>query len=88
MQERGDRTYLSYGFLSANTSAPVINNEVRVENLTNTTCFDAVIFPKADLLIVDCTVKRTQPDEYGFSYINEFHLVRISDHSLNGIIRN
>lgn len=30
MSERGERTYLSFGFLASNTSAPVINNDVRV----------------------------------------------------------
>lgn len=58
--ERSERTYLSYGFLSSNTSAPVINNEIKVESFDNTTCFDAVIFPKADVMIVDCAVKLSQ----------------------------
>lgn len=70
MSERGERTFLSYGFLGSNTSAPVINNDVRVENFTNTTCFDAVIFPREDVMIVDCAVKLASPDEQGYHYVN------------------
>lgn len=88
MSERGERTYLSYGFLSANTSAPVINNDVRVENATNTTCYDAVSFPKQDVMIVDCAVKLEKPNEEGFHYTNLFYYFKISDGSKVKVIPN
>lgn len=62
MSQRGDRFYLSSGFLSANSSAPVINNDIKVNGTEGLICFDAVVFPKEDVIIVDCAVKRNQPD--------------------------
>lgn len=63
MSQRGERFYLSYGFLSANTTAPVINNDFKVNGTDGLICFDAVVFPKEDVIIVDCAVKRAKPDE-------------------------
>lgn len=67
--------------MSANTSAPVINKEVRVENNSNTVCFDAAIFPKQDIIIVDCTTRLDSPTPEGFLYKNYFYYFHISDGS-------
>ena len=70
MAERESRTYVHYGFLADNASAPVINNYISVENDSKTTCFDAVIFPVENVIIVDCSVKLANKTAEGYSYTN------------------
>ncbi len=62
LSERNERFYLSYGFLGMNTSAPVINNDKKIEGTSNLRCFDAVIFPKQDTIIVDCAIQLDKPN--------------------------
>lgn len=79
---------MHYGFLTNNNSAPVINNAIPVESFSNTTCFDAVIFPVQNLIIVDCAVKLSKISPSGFSYQNQFYYFRISDGVFVKIIEN
>ena len=51
--------------INSNKSAPVVNNYISVENNTNTTCFDAVLFAAKDLILVDCVVKLKSPNSKG-----------------------
>ena len=81
LTERGDRTLVHFGILSANSSVPVINNYINVENMTNTTCFDAVQLPANNLIIVDCAQKRTANNSKGQLFDNIFYYFRISDGS-------
>ena len=74
--------------LNSNSSAPVINNYISVENLTNTTCFDAVIFPVKDIIMVDCAIHLSSKDSRGFSYQNLFYFFKISDGSKIGTLEN
>lgn len=56
LSQKGGRIVLHYGILNDNTTVPVINNYiVVVQDRINTTCYDAVLFPVQDRIIVDCT---------------------------------
>lgn len=79
LTERGDRTLIHSGILNANDSVPVINYYATVENLTNTTCFDAVQVAASNVIIVDCIQRRTSRDSRGRLYQNIFYYFRISD---------
>jgi hypothetical protein len=79
--EKNDRTLVHYGILSSNESVPVINNVIKVENLTNLTCFDAVLFPLQNLIIVDCAQSRPRPDGKGLAYQNIFYYYYINNGS-------
>jgi hypothetical protein len=79
LTERGERSLVHFGILADNDSVPVINNYVTVENLTNTTCFDAVTIPASNLIIVDCAQRRTANNSRGQLYDNIFYYFRISD---------
>jgi hypothetical protein len=55
LSQRSGKTLVHYGILNDNTTVPVINNYiVVVEDRVNTTCYDAVLFPVQDRIIVDC----------------------------------
>ena len=79
LTERGDKTLVHFGILSDNVSVPVINNYVTVENLANTTCFDAIQIAESNLIVVDCAQKRTANNSRGQLFDNLFYYFRISD---------
>lgn len=79
LTERSERTFVHYGVLNSNKSAPVVNNMISVENNTNTTCFDAVQFKQQDLILVDCVIKLAKPNTRGQVLQNIFYYFRISD---------
>lgn len=55
LSQKGGKVVVHYGILNDNTRVPVINNYIIVvEDRVNTTCFDAVLFPVQDRIIVDC----------------------------------
>ena len=49
--------------------------------MTNTTCFDAVLVPQSNLIIVDCAQKRTANNSRGQLFDNVFYYFRISNGS-------
>ena len=87
LAERGERTYVHFGILNNNESAPIINLYISVENNTNTTCYDAVVFMDKGIIIVDCAV-HTSKDSHGYSYHNLFYYFKISDGSFIKSIEN
>jgi hypothetical protein len=55
LSQKGSKTVVHYGILNDNTTVPVINNIITVvDDRANTTCYDAVLFPVQDRIIVDC----------------------------------
>jgi len=44
---------------------PVVNNYISVENNTNTTCYDAVLFQSKNMIVVDCVVKLQKSNRKG-----------------------
>ncbi len=70
---------MHYGILSDNRTVPVINNYKIVENFTNTTCFDAQLLSKSNVILVDCVQRRTSNNTRGQIYENIFYYFRISD---------
>lgn len=77
LTEVGAKTSIHYGLLADNKSAPAINNKVQVENEANITCFDAVLFPAKDLIVVDCMLKLGKPGPNGKLFQNRFVYVRL-----------
>ena len=81
MSERDDKTFVHFGFLASNTTAPVINNYIPVEDSPDIFCYDAVIFPVQNVIIVDCSTKLSKKTSEGFLYSNQFYYYKISDGS-------
>ena len=81
LAERGERTYVHFGILNNNESAPIINLYISVENNTNTTCYDAVVFMEKGIIMVDCAVHLSKKDDREYSYENYFYYFKISDGS-------
>lgn len=80
LSQKPGKTVVHYGILNDVTLVPVINNNITVvEDRTNTTCFDAVLFPVQDRIIVDCVEKRTSPNSKGQMYDNIFYYFKISN---------
>jgi hypothetical protein len=77
LTEIGAKTSIHYGLLADNKSAPAINNKVEVEKEANIVCFDAVLFPAKDLIIVDCMLKLDKPGPDGKMFQNRFVYVRL-----------
>lgn len=73
LTEVGAKTSIHYGLLADNKSAPAINNKVEVEREANITCFDAVLFPAKDLIVVDCMLKLSNSQ-----FQNRFVYVKLS----------
>ena len=76
-----------HGILNDNTTVPIINDFIEVENLANTTCYDAVLFPIQNKIIIDCTQKRTSPTSKGYYYDNIFYYYNISNGGFVGKIK-
>ena len=80
LSQKAGKTIVHYGILNDNTTVPVINNYIPVvEDRPNTTCYDAVLFPVQDRIIVDCAEKRTSPNAKGHMYDNIFYYFKISN---------
>ena len=79
LTQQGDRSRVHIGILNNNHTAPIINNVIEVENYTNTTCYDSILFPKENLIIVDCGEKRTSPTRKGALLDNYFYYFAINN---------
>ena len=80
LSQTAGKVVVHYGILNDNTRVPVINNYINVvEDRINTTCFDAVLFPIQDRIIVDCVERRTSKNSRGQWYDNIFYYFKISN---------